>query len=200
MVDVRVHQAFNQPLLHLDVDRTRAVQTGFTQRDVANNLLISLSGSGQTTPTYWLNPATGVSYTIATQTPQYRIASLQDIGNIPIAGGGTARPQVLEALASVTREAHMAVVSHYDVQPVIDVFGAVQGRDLGGVAREMARILDRARQDLPRGRARGRGRRRPGRKTAWRSSPAPGRRSRPARAARSARRLRRIRAPSGPSR
>jgi multidrug efflux pump subunit AcrB len=151
MVDVRVHQAFNQPLLHLDVDRTRAVQTGFTQRDVANNLLISLSGSGQTTPTYWLNPATGVSYTIATQTPQHRIDSLQDIGNITIGGGPGTRPQVLDALASVTREAHMAVVSHYNVQPVIDVFAAVQGRDLGGVVREMTPILDAARRELPRG-------------------------------------------------
>jgi multidrug efflux pump subunit AcrB len=151
MVDVRVHQAFDQPLLHLDVDRTRAVQTGFTQRDVANNLLISLSGSGQTTPTFWLNPATGVSYTIATQTPQYLVDSLQDIGNIPVAGSAGGQPQVLEALASVTREAHTAVVSHYNVQPVIDIFGAVQGRDLGGVAREMNPILDAASKDLPRG-------------------------------------------------
>jgi multidrug efflux pump subunit AcrB len=153
MVDLRVHQAFNQPLLHLDVDRTRAAQTGFTQRDVANNLLISLSGSAQVTPTFWLNPATGVSYTIATQTPQSRIDSLEDIGNIPLAPAvaGQARPQVLAALASVTREQHMAVVSHYNVQPVIDIFGAVHGRDLGGVAREMQPILDAARKDLPRG-------------------------------------------------
>src|SRR4051795_1052421 len=106
MVDLRVHQAFNQPLLHLDVDRTRAVQTGFTQRDVANNLLISLSGSAQVTPTFWLNPATGVSYTIATQTPQSKLDSLQDIGTIPIVGASSqSRPQVLEALASVKREA-----------------------------------------------------------------------------------------------
>jgi len=151
MVDLRVHQAFNQPLLHLDVDRTRAVQTGFTQRDVANNLLISLSGSAQVTPTFWLNPATGVSYTIATQTPQYKIDSLQDIGNIPLVGGEGQRPQVLEALASVSREAHLAVASHFNVQPVIDVFGAVQGRDLGGVAREMQPILDAAQKELPRG-------------------------------------------------
>src|SRR5437763_2022932 len=138
MVDLRVHQAFNQPLLHLDVDRTRAVQTGFTQRDVANNLLISLSGSAQVTPTFWLNPATGVSYTIATQTPQSKVGSLQDIGNISIVGASPqTRPQVLDALASVKREAHMAVATHYNVQPVIDIFGAVQGRDLGGVAREM---------------------------------------------------------------
>jgi multidrug efflux pump subunit AcrB len=152
MVDLRVHQAFNQPLLHLDVDRTRAMQTGFTQRDVANNLLISLSGSAQVTPTFWLNPATGVSYTIATQTPQHKIDSLQDIGSIPLVGAGSqTHPQVLEALATVTREAHLAVASHYNVQPVIDIFGAVQGRDLGGVAREMQPILDAAKKDLPRG-------------------------------------------------
>jgi multidrug efflux pump subunit AcrB len=151
MVDVRVHQAFNQPLLHLDVDRTRAAQTGFTQRDVANNLLISLSGSAQTAPTFWLNPATGVSYAIATQTPQYRVDSLQDIGNIPVSGSSSAQPQVLEALASVQRQTHMAVVSHYNVQPVIDIFGAVQGRDLGAVAREMQPVLDEAAKALPRG-------------------------------------------------
>ena len=84
MVDLRVHQVANQPSLELDVDRTRAAQAGFTQRDIANNLLISLSGSGQTSPTYWLNPSTGVSYAIATQTPQYRMDSLQDLGNIQI--------------------------------------------------------------------------------------------------------------------
>jgi multidrug efflux pump subunit AcrB len=151
MVDLRVHQAFNQPLLHLDVDRTRAVQAGFTQRDVANNLLISLSGSSQTTPTYWLNPATGVSYSVATQTPQYRVGSLEGIGNIPLTGAAGSQPQVLEALASVKRQTHMAVVSHYNVQPVIDIFGAVQGRDLGSVAREMQPILDAAMTTLPRG-------------------------------------------------
>ncbi|HTK30096.1 MAG TPA: efflux RND transporter permease subunit [Vicinamibacterales bacterium] len=151
MVDLRVHQAFNQPLLHLDVDRTRAAETGFTQRDVANNLLISLSGSAQVTPTFWLNPATGVSYAVATQTPQYRIDSLEDIGTIPVSGANASGTQVLESLASVKREEHMAVVSHYDVQPVIDIFGAVQGRDLGSVAREMQPLLDSARPSLPRG-------------------------------------------------
>jgi multidrug efflux pump subunit AcrB len=151
MVDLRVHQAFNQPLLHLDVDRTRAATTGFTQRDVANNLLISLSGSSQTTPTFWLNPATGVQYSVATQMPQYRVDSLEELGNIPVTGTAGSQPQVLDALATVTREAHMAVVSHYDVQPVIDVFGAIQGRDLGSVARAMQPILDAARPTLPRG-------------------------------------------------
>src|SRR5207245_913413 len=129
MVDLRVHQAFNQPLLHLDVDRTRAADTGFTQRDVANNLLISLSGSAQPTPTFWLNPETGVSYCIATQTPQYRLSSVDEINGIPMNPSTPgSKPQVLQALATMKREAHMAVVTHYNVQPVIDIFGAVQGR------------------------------------------------------------------------
>jgi len=151
IVDLRVHQQFNQPILSLDVDRTHAAETGFTQRDVANNLLISLSGSGQTTPTLWLNPASGVTYQVATQTPQYDLTSLQDIGNIPVTGATGRRPQVLEALATVRRNAHMAAVSHYNVQPVIDLFGSVQGRDLGGVSRDITRILADAQKDLPRG-------------------------------------------------
>jgi len=151
IVDLRVHQPFNQPALSFDVDRTRAAATGFTQRDVANNLLISLSGSSQTTPTIWLNPATGVTYQVATQTPQHDLTSLQDIGNIPITGGPASHPQVLEALATMTRESHMAVVSHYNVQPVIDIYGSVQGRDLGGVSRDITAIVDSAQKDLPRG-------------------------------------------------
>ncbi len=151
IVDLHVHQPFNQPLISLDVDRTEASSTGFTQRDVANNLLISLSGSGQTTPTVWLNPSNGVTYQVATQTPQYDLTSLQSIGNIPVTGAGAARPQVLQALASVKREAHIAAVSHYNVQPVIDLFGSVQGRDLGSVSRDIASIVDDAQKDLPRG-------------------------------------------------
>jgi multidrug efflux pump subunit AcrB len=151
IADLRVHQEFNQPRLHLDVDRTRAAQLGLTQRDVATSLLISLSGSSQTTPTWWLNQNTGVSYAIATQTPQYRVASLQDLGNIPLSTTGTARPQTLQALATVSRDTGTQVVSHYNVQPVIDIYGAVQGRDLGGVAREINPILAAAQKELPRG-------------------------------------------------
>jgi multidrug efflux pump subunit AcrB len=151
LVDLRVHQAFNQPQLHLAADRTLAVETGFTQREVATNLLISLSGSGQTTPTFWLNPGTGVSYSVATQAPQYQIDSLQALGNIPVSGASGARPQVLQGLTSLTRGAGTAVVSHYNVQPVVDIYGAVQGRDLGGVARDLAPILAEAEKRLPRG-------------------------------------------------
>jgi CzcA family heavy metal efflux pump len=151
LVDLRVHQPFNQPSLLLDVDRTRAAETGFTQRDVANNLLISLSGSSQTTPTLWLNPGTGVTYQVATQTPQYDVDTLQDLGNIPVTGSSTMQPQVLQALATVKREARMAAVSHYNVQPIIDIFGAVQGRDLGGVSRDMNKIIADSQKSLPRG-------------------------------------------------
>ncbi len=149
IADLRVQQDFNQPRLHLDIDRTRAAQIGLTQRDVATNLLISLSGSSQTTPTWWLNPNTGVSYAVATQTPQYRVASLQDLGNIPLTGA--ARGQTLQGLATVTRNVGTQVASHYNVAPVIDIYGAAQGRDLGSVASGINPILAAAQKDLPRG-------------------------------------------------
>jgi multidrug efflux pump subunit AcrB len=151
LTDLRVHQVFNQPQLHLVSDRTLAAQAGFTQRELASNLLISLSGSSQTTPTFWLNPTTGVSYSVATQTPQYQITSLQGLGTIPVTGASGARPQLLESLTTLQRGAGMAVVSHYNVQPTIDIFGAVQGRDLGAVSRDITPILDSVRAKLPRG-------------------------------------------------
>ncbi|HTP42921.1 MAG TPA: efflux RND transporter permease subunit [Candidatus Acidoferrum sp.] len=149
-VDLRIQQPFNYPKFHIDVDRTKTSQVGFTQKDVANNLLISLSGSSQTTPTFWLDPRTGVSYNIATQTPQYRVDSLQDLQNIPIANG-TAPPQILASLGTFSRGSEMAVVSHYNIQPVIDIFGSVDGRDLGGVSRDIAKIIEDSKKDLPEG-------------------------------------------------
>jgi multidrug efflux pump subunit AcrB len=149
-VDLRIQQPFNYPKFHIEVDRTKTSQVGFTQKDVANNLLISLSGSSQTTPTFWLDPRTGVSYNIATQTPQYRVDSLQDLQNIPITNG-TAPPQILASLGSFTRGSEMAVVSHYNIQPVVDIFGSVDGRDLGGVSRDIAKIIEASKKDLPQG-------------------------------------------------
>jgi multidrug efflux pump subunit AcrB len=150
-VDLHVQQPFDQPYLHVDVDRTKAQQVGFTERDIANNLLVSLSGSFQTTPEFWLNPKTGVSYSIATQTPQYRIDSLQSLENIPVTGASGARSGILASLASIRRGAGMAVVSHYDIQPLIDIYGSVQGRDLGGVAGDLNQIVEASKKDLPRG-------------------------------------------------
>jgi multidrug efflux pump subunit AcrB len=150
-VDLRIQQPFDQPKLHVNVDRTKADQVGFTQREVATNLLISLSGSFQTSPTFWLNPKNGVSYAIATQTPQYRLDSLQGLENIPVSGASGAPPQILGSLASIHRGVGLGVVSHYDIQPVIDIFGSVQGRDLGGVSREMSKIIEASQKELPRG-------------------------------------------------
>ncbi|HKS74435.1 MAG TPA: efflux RND transporter permease subunit [Terriglobales bacterium] len=150
--DLRIQQTFDQPYLHINVDRTKAQEVGYSQKDVAQNLLISLSGSFQTTPTFWLNPKNGVSYSIATQTPQYRIDSLQDLENIPVTNPNSqAAPQIFASLASFQRGTGMGVVSHYDIAPVVDIYGAVQGRDLGGVSKDIDKVLDKSRKDLPRG-------------------------------------------------
>jgi multidrug efflux pump subunit AcrB len=151
VVEARVQQPFNEPVLHLHVDRTRAAEAGFTARDVASNLLISLSGSGQTAPTFWLDPSNGVSYTIATQAPEYRLTSLQALGNIPVTADGDHAPQVLQGLTTVSRGTMIGAVSHYNAQPVVDVFGAVQDRDLGSVTRAIQPIVQAAEHHLPRG-------------------------------------------------
>src|SRR5271155_4890428 len=150
-VDLRIQQAFDQPKLHIEVDRTKAQQIGYSTRDVANNVLISLSGSFQTSPTYWLDQRPGVSYNIAAQTPQYNADTLQDLENIPVTGPGTPQSEIMASVASFSRGAEMGVVSHYNIMPVIDVYGAVQGRDLGGLAREIEPIIARSKKDLPRG-------------------------------------------------
>jgi multidrug efflux pump subunit AcrB len=150
-VDLRIQEPFNLPRLQVDIDRTRSAQVGFTPRDIASDMLISLSGSFQTSPTFWLDPRTGVSYSITTQTPQYRVNSLQDLQNIPITSSTGAPPQILGNLASISRGASLAAVSHYNVQPVVNIYGAVQGRDLGGVARDLDRMVGESQKDLPRG-------------------------------------------------
>ncbi len=149
--DFRIQQVFDQPKLHLWVDRTKAVESGFTPHDVASSMLISLSGSFQTQPSFWLDPKSGVSYNVTTQAPQYSMTSLEDLSNIPISGGSRARPEILGDVAGTSRGAGMALVSHYNVQRVIDIYGSVQDRDLGGVARDIDRVLDENRKDLPRG-------------------------------------------------
>ncbi len=151
IADLRIQQPFNQPKLRIDVDRTKALQAGFTQREVAGNLLVSLSGSFQTSPSFWLDPESGVSYIVATQSPQYNFESLQDIENIPVNGTSRAPWQMLANLGNITRGVGMATVSHYNAQTVLDIFGSTQGRDLGGVARDLQAIVDRNRSQLPRG-------------------------------------------------
>ncbi|HJT86370.1 MAG TPA: efflux RND transporter permease subunit [Bryobacteraceae bacterium] len=149
--DFRIQQVFDQPKLHLYVDRTKAAESGFTERDVASSMLVSLSGSFQTQPSFWLDPKSGVSYNVSTQTPQYDMTSFKDLDNIPISGGSRSRPEILGDVASTERGAGMAVVSHYNVRRVIDIYGSAQDRDLGGVAADINRVVDRNRQLLPRG-------------------------------------------------
>ena len=148
-VDLRVHQLFDQPRIQIDVNRTKAIESGFTELNVANNLLISLSGSFQTTPSFWLDPKTGVMYSLVAQTPQYAASSLSDLENIPITQGS--RMEILGDVGSTHRAAGLAVVSHYNIQRAIDIFGSVQDRDLGGVAADINRIVDANRGKLPRG-------------------------------------------------
>jgi multidrug efflux pump subunit AcrB len=149
--DLRIHQPFDEPKLQINVDRTRASQVGYSQRDVAGNLLVALSGSAQTTPSFWLNPQNGVSYSVAVQSPQYRINSLQDLLNVPVSGSSGAAPQILGNVASIVRGTEQGTISHYNVQPVLDIFGAVEGTDLGSVARQVDAIVAADRKDLPRG-------------------------------------------------
>ena len=151
IADLRIQQPFNQPKLHISVDRTKAMLAGLTERDVAGNLLISLSGSLQTQPSFWLDPKSNVSYNVTTQAPQYNFESLQDLENIPVNGGSHAPWQMLANLGSIRRGVGMATVSHYDSQPVLDIFATNEGRDLGGVAKEIQKIVDSDEHLLPRG-------------------------------------------------
>lgn len=150
-VDVHVQQLLNNPALQLDVDRVRAQQVGLTERDVATNMLVSLSGSFQTSPTFWLNPHNGVSYNIAVMTPQYRVDTLQSLMNTPITGPTSDQSQILANLATVNPITTPAVVNHYNIVPVVDVYASVDGRDLGGVADDTQKIVDSFRSKLPRG-------------------------------------------------
>jgi len=151
-VDLRIQQPFDDPYLHLRIERTKAQELGFSAHDIAQNLLVSLSGSFQTSPTFWLDPRNGVSYSIATQTPQYRTASIQDLENTPVTGTNpNSPPSLMASLVSMQRGSGMAEVSHYNVAPVVDIFGSVDGRDLGGVSRDINKIIASASKQLPRG-------------------------------------------------
>lgn len=150
-VDVYLQQRLEAPQLNVNVDRTRASSLSLTQREVANDLLVSLASSGQSQPNVWLNPQNGVQYNVSVQTPQYRMASLEALGRTPVAGASNGPPQLLENVATIARGSSMAVASHYDVSPVFDVFANVQHRDLGAVAGEIDAVLDSLRPTLPKG-------------------------------------------------
>ena len=149
VADARIQQAFNNPTFVVDVDRLRAAQVGLTEGDVAKSLQESLSGSFKVAPTFWINPANGVAYPIVAQTPQYWLDSLSSLENIPASKEDSA--QILGGVASVKRGTAPAVVSHYAVQPVIDIFATSNERDLGAVSGDIRRVLDETAKDLPHG-------------------------------------------------
>lgn len=174
--DTRIQQPFNAPMLTVDVDRTRAQSMGLTQRDVATSVLVSLSGSFQTSPSFYLDPRNGVTYNVATMTPQYKLDSIGALRSIPVPNAtaqsqsvnappgqtsstapstavpGVPQPQnILGNVATITPGAELGTVSHYDVLPVLDIYANVDGTDLGSVTRGMQSIIDRHQKDLPRG-------------------------------------------------
>ncbi|WP_028388227.1 efflux RND transporter permease subunit [Legionella fairfieldensis] len=152
VVDAHFRQAFNYPTLLVNSNRSRARELGYSQFDIANNLLITLSGSFQIAPTFWVNPKNHVSYPVATQAPQYYMNSLQALRNITVANAATvSQPQIMGAMTSIDRNVSPVVVSHYNVQPVIDIFASIQDSDLGSVAKAIQKLVDDTQKELPLG-------------------------------------------------
>ncbi len=151
IADVHLHQIINAPEVFVDVDRTRAAELGLAQRDVANNLLVTLSGSQFVSPNYWADPRTGIVYPVVVQTPQHLTPSIESLGNTSMAVNGAAVPQLLSNLAAFKRREVPAVVTHSNVQPVFDLYANVQDRDLGGVAADVERVVAEVRPKLPPG-------------------------------------------------
>jgi multidrug efflux pump subunit AcrB len=150
-IDVHLQQVTSVPELFVNVDRTQAQQLGLAQRDVAGDVLVSLSSSFQTAPNFWLNPQNGVSYQVQVMTPQYHIHSMDTLQSTPIRSNTGQMPQLLSNLSTVQRTQSPGVVSHYDIQPTLDVLASVQDRDLAGVGNDVNRILEEIKPRLPRG-------------------------------------------------
>jgi CzcA family heavy metal efflux pump len=151
LADVRMQQPEGAPELRVDIDRSRIAQLGLSERDVTNSMVTSLAGSSQGAPTYWVNPQNGVSYQIVAQTPEYRLAALSGLENLPINGPNGGPVQMLGGLGTITRGSTPAVVSHYNAQTVIDIYATTQGRDLGSVTKDINKILKDAAKDRPKG-------------------------------------------------
>ena len=154
-VDVRIQQPSNLPRLELAVDRTKASELGLAESDIASSILLNLSGSSQVQPSFWLDSQQGVQYLLNVRVPEYEITSLPELNSIPVTAGmpGTGNEQLLANVASFTRTESQPIYSHYNLVPVVDVFGGVGGRDLGGVLQDINPILAQAQTSLPRGSA-----------------------------------------------
>ncbi len=150
IVDAHIQQDFDYPIFMVNVDRTKAQQIGLSENDVASSVLNTLSGSLQTAPMFFLNRKNGVNYSLATQAPQYAIQSLQDLQNLPVTSAA-AQPAILADVATISRSQEMAAVDHYNISRVVDIYANVRGRDLGAVGRDLQKIVDEERHNLPRG-------------------------------------------------
>jgi multidrug efflux pump subunit AcrB len=152
VADGRIQQSMSSPQLRVDVDRVRMNRLGLTERDVTTSVGAMLAGTSQSAPTFWLDPKNGASYPIVAQTPQHQMSSLADLANVPVtSASGAVPPQPLGGLGRITRAADNAVVSHYDIQPVIDIYATTQGRDLGGVARDIRKVMKAHAHEAPKG-------------------------------------------------
>ncbi len=151
VADARIQQSPNNPTFSVDVDRTRAQYVGVTERDVANSMVVNLAGSSQVAPTYYLDPNNGVSYSIVMQTPQYQLDSLDALQTLPMTAPGVTEPVLLGGIAKITRTTSNAVVSQYDIQPMVQIYATPQGRDLGAVASDIRKVLAETAKELPKG-------------------------------------------------
>ncbi|MBV9672169.1 MAG: efflux RND transporter permease subunit [Verrucomicrobia bacterium] len=151
LVDLRVQEPNNVPRIDVNVDRSRASLLGLQEQNVANSVLGALAGSQQVSPNFWVDPNNGVTYQVNAQEPQYQMDSLDALRNLPILGGSGVTPQILANVAGIARSSTTSVVDHYDIRPVINIYGNVDGKDLGYVSEQVQRLVDAARQELPQG-------------------------------------------------
>ncbi|MGA8430572.1 MAG: efflux RND transporter permease subunit [Candidatus Sulfotelmatobacter sp.] len=151
VADAHIHQQIALPTIDVNIDRLKSRQIGLTQQDVAQSMLISLSGTGQTAPNEWLNPQTGVNYQVVVQTPQYRIDSLPSLARTPLTSPAGNASQLLGNVANFQRDITPVIINHYNIQPVYDIYASTDQRDLGGVASAIRKIMDDSEKDLPTG-------------------------------------------------
>jgi multidrug efflux pump subunit AcrB len=151
IADARIQQAFQQPTLNVNLDRSLAGLVGLSQKDAAAAVQTTLAGSSQTSPTYWLDPQTGVSYPVSIQTPPRDLGTMGGLKNIPVTTNGASNTQLLGGLGTIDRAPSNALVSHYNVRPVIDIYATPQGRDLGGVAADIQKVIQNTAHDVPKG-------------------------------------------------
>jgi len=151
VADARIQQSSKSPVIDVTMDRAQAQDLGITPKDVTNNMVVNLAGSSQVAPTFWLNPANGISYSVVMQAPQYNLDSLSDLANIPVSSGSNNHQQLLGGIASFNRTTRNAVVSQYDIQPMVQINATTQDTDLGSVAKEVRRLIAETEADLPKG-------------------------------------------------